>query len=116
FRTEKAVQNFLSGNFGDEFSGQIPDQASFGANTGAIRARDRAGRDAVVYYTPVPGASWGLVSETSWSGLLSLYQNYMVLQSVLFVLGVLLPALVVGNRIRHITAPIYRLKSAAAEV
>jgi PAS domain S-box-containing protein len=116
FTTQKAVQNFLSRNYIDEFSDQIPDRGGYDADAGAIRARDLHGRDSVVYYTAVPGATWGLVSEASWSGLLGLYRNYLVLQSVLFVLGVLLPAVLVGNRIRHITAPIFRLKTAAGEV
>jgi signal transduction histidine kinase len=116
FSGQEAVTSLLTGNFVDEFSGQEPLQAGFRGNAGAVRVRDGDGGDVIAYFSAIPGTGWGLVSESSWGGLLSVYRRYLITQSFLFVLGVILPALVVGTGIRRITEPIYQLMSAAREV
>jgi signal transduction histidine kinase len=111
-----AVASALRGDFVDEFAQQGPAQAGFQGSAGAMRTRSRDGQDVVAYYAAIPGTPWSLVSEASWGGLLSLYQGYLLAQSLLFVLGVAIPALVVAFAIRRITEPIFRLMGAAREV
>jgi HAMP domain-containing protein len=116
FSAEEAVRNLLTGNFVDDFSEQTSRLAGFRGNGGAVRFRNIEGRDVIAYFSTIPGTKWGLVSEYSWAGLLSVYQNYLIAQALLFILGVLLPAIIVRYGIRRITEPIYRLMSAAREV
>lgn len=110
------VEHFLAGIFVDQFSNPAQARTNFGANTGALRSLDSEGRDVVAYYAQVPGTSWVLVTESSWNGILSYYQAYQVVQVLLFVLGVVVPALIVAFGIRRLTEPIYALKTAATEV
>lgn len=110
------VARALRGDFVDEFATREPAQASFHGSAGAMRTQGGDGQDVVAYYAAVPGTPWSLISEASWGGLLSLYQGYLLVQSLLFVLGVAIPALVVGLAIRRITEPIFRLMGAAREV
>jgi PAS domain S-box-containing protein len=97
-------------------SRDTPAAEGFQGSGGALRARDASGRDVVAYHSEIPGSPWILVSESSWSGILSYYRNYLLAQTLLFVLGVAFPALVVGFGIRQITEPIFRLMGAAREV
>lgn len=114
FQGQPAVQHLLANDFIDEFAAQAGSISS--GDAGAIRTRDVQKTDIIAYFSPVPGTHWGLVSEAGWSALMNLYQSYLYTQSALFILGVLLPALLVSYRIRSITEPIYRLQTAAREV
>lgn len=116
FEQQEPVSHITSGNISDQFSLQSRGRPDFLGNAGALRTNDVEGRQVVAYYAKVPGTGWGLVSEASWVGLLSYYRIYLTIQSFLFVLGVVLPALIVAYGIRQITEPIFRLKTAAKEV
>ncbi len=96
--TQPAVQQVLSGK------------------VGYLRTRDAQGHDIVASYAPVPGTTWGLVTEISWATLMSASQGYRLFLIVLLVLGVVGPALVVTVGVRRITGPIARLIVAAQEV
>lgn len=58
----------------------------------AYRASDAEGRDVAVAVAPVPGTSWGLVSETEWAALTSPSRRYGRFLLLLLALGVILPA------------------------
>ena len=116
FSDQPAVARFMSGEFTSGNSSFAGEQGWNRGSAGALRAENNAGIQVVAYYSAIPGTRWGLVSEESWAGLLGFYHNYLVAQSVLFVLGVLIPALVVGYGIRRITQPIYQLMSGARRV
>jgi len=49
-------------------------------------------RDVVVAFAPVPGTSWGLITEEEWSALAGPSRRYGRLLLVLLVLGIILPA------------------------
>jgi len=104
------------GRIGEDFSGQAVVQASLNSQPGAIRTRDLAGRDIVAGFAPVPGTSWGLVSEESWAVLTSPGRGYRQFLLVLLALGVLVPALVVAVGTGRITKPIRELIGAAQAV
>lgn len=58
----------------------------------AYRGRDREGRDVVVAVAPVPGTSWGLVTDTEWAALTSPSRTYGRFLLLLLALGTVLPA------------------------
>lgn len=58
----------------------------------AYRTRDAEGRDVVVAVAPVPGTSWGLVSETEWDALTSPSRRYGRFLLLLLALGIVLPS------------------------
>lgn len=72
--------------------------------------------DIVASFASVPGTPWTLISEESWSVLMSSSQPYRQFLLVLLVLGVVVPALVVTVGVRRITGPLGRLTRAAQEV
>ena len=98
FSTEAAVQQVLEG--------QID----------AVRTQDLAGNEIVAGFAPVPGSPWGLVAEERWSSLTSGFESYRNFLVVLLILGVLVPAIVVGFGVRRITKPITDLIGGAQDV
>ncbi|MGD8623108.1 MAG: SpoIIE family protein phosphatase [Anaerolineae bacterium] len=61
---------------------------------GAQRLRDQGDerRDIVVAFAPVPGTSWGLITEQDWSTLAGPSRRYGRILLLLLVLGIILPA------------------------
>jgi hypothetical protein len=100
----------------DDASAQAVVQQVLSGQVDAIRTRDFEGRDIVAGFAPVPGTSWGLITEESWAVLISGSRGYQQFLLLLLVLGVVVPALVVTVGVRRITKPITELIGAAQEV
>jgi nitrate/nitrite-specific signal transduction histidine kinase len=101
---------------GEDFSHQEVVQQVLSGQVNATRTRDLENRDIVASFAPVPGTPWGLVTEESWTALISASQGYRRSLLLLLVLGVVVPALVVAVAVRRITHPITELIAAAQEV
>jgi GAF domain-containing protein/HAMP domain-containing protein len=101
---------------GEEFSEQAVVQEALSGQVGAIRTRAPEGQDIVASFAPVPGTSWGLVTEESWAALTSPSRGYRQFLLLLLALGVLVPALVVAIAVNRITRPITELIGAAQAV
>ncbi|HEX9029867.1 MAG TPA: cache domain-containing protein, partial [Anaerolineales bacterium] len=63
---------------------------------GHLRTRDINNEEIIASYAPVPGTSWGLVTEQSWEALLSSGQPYRQVLLLLLGLGIVMPAVVVA--------------------
>jgi nitrate/nitrite-specific signal transduction histidine kinase len=100
----------------DDVSAQAVVQQVLSGQVGAVRTRDFEGRDIVASFAPVPGTSWGLVTQERWAALISPSQGYRQILLLLLALGVLVPVLVVTVGVRRITRPIVELIDAAQEV
>jgi nitrate/nitrite-specific signal transduction histidine kinase len=81
-----------------------------------VRVRNSAGEEIVAGLAPVPGTSWSLVTVQRWADLIGTAQRYGRVLVLLLVLGVTVPALVIGVGATRITRPIQELTAAAAEV
>lgn len=101
---------------GEDFSHLDAVKRVLRGETGAIRARDIAGRDAVTGFTPVPRTSWGLVTEKRWSEVTEVLRPYSRLMLILLGLGAVVPVVVVALGVRRITRPIAELTQAAEDV
>jgi len=101
---------------GDDFSALEPVQRVLHGETGALRARNREGQEVVAGYAPVPGTSWGLVTEENWDALIQISQPYTRFLLALLALGVLVPAGVAALGARRITEPLTRLTAAARRI
>jgi PAS domain S-box-containing protein len=101
---------------GQDFSRQRAVQQLLSGKSDALRTRDLTGQDIVASFAPVPGTSWGLVTEVSWDVLLSASQGYRQFLLLLLALGVLIPAVVVAIGVGRITKPIVELTDAARQV
>jgi nitrate/nitrite-specific signal transduction histidine kinase len=101
---------------GDDLSEQEVVQRVLHGEVGALRTRDLDGREIVASFSPVPGTSWGLVTEESWAALIRPSQGYQRFLLLLVVLGVVIPTLMVAVGVRRITKPIADLIGAAQEV
>jgi PAS domain S-box-containing protein len=110
------MNGWMEGDFVQQLSEGSSVVSGFSGSGGALRVRGVDGRDVVAYLAEIPGTPWVLVSESSWAGILSYYQVYLLIQTLLFVFGVAFPALIVAFGIRRITDPVYRLIGAAKEV
>jgi HAMP domain-containing protein len=100
----------------DDVSAQAIVRQVLSGQVGAVRTRDFEGRDIVASFAPVPGTSWGLVTQERWAALISPSQGYRQILLLLLALGVLVPVLVVTVGVRRITRPIVELIDAAQEV
>ena len=85
-------------------------------NVGEYRFEDADGKDVIASYSPVRGTPWVLVSEESWSTLMSSSEGHRQFLLFLLALGVVFPALVVTAGVTKITGPIARLIDGAKEV
>ena len=83
---------------------------------GALRTSDVSGHDIVASFSPVPGTSWGLVTEEFWAVLTKSGRSYQRFLLLLLLAGVVFPTLVVTAGVRKITRPIGQLIQAAQEV
>ena len=103
---------------GEDFSGQPLVQAVLAGQTGARRTEGLEQHAIVAGYAPVPGTSWGLVTEESWTMLIRRSQGYQwsLLLLLLLTLGVVLPAVVVTLGVRRLILPVEQLIAAAQEV
>jgi GAF domain-containing protein/HAMP domain-containing protein len=104
------------GRIGGHFSVHPVVRQVLDGQVGAIRTRDLDGREMVASFAPVPGTSWGLVSQESWTALISASRGYQQFLVFLLALGMVVPALVVAVGVRRITRPIVELIGAAQEV
>jgi signal transduction histidine kinase len=101
---------------GDDFSKQTVVQRVLSGQMGALRARDLDGQDIVASFAPVPGTSWGLVTEESWSALIRPIRRYGQFLLLLLVLGMVAPAFIATAGVKRITQPIADLIGAAQEI
>jgi nitrate/nitrite-specific signal transduction histidine kinase len=101
---------------GADFSSQTTVKRLLAGEAGASRTQDVDGLDIVAGYAPVPGTSWGLVTEETWATLISTSQGYRQFLFVLILLGIVIPVVVVAVGVRRITGPINALIVAAQEV
>ena len=100
----------------DDVSAHEIVQQVLSGQVGAIRTRDFEGQDIVASFAPVPGTSWGLVTQESWATLTRSSRGYGQFLLLLLALGVVVPVLVVTVGVRRITRPIAELIGAAQEV
>ena len=83
---------------------------------GAIRNRDQQGTDRVSAFAPIPGTPWGLVTEESWSSLISGSRNTQRYLLLLLALGVIVPAIVVTIGLKRVMRPIKSLTQGAQRI
>jgi nitrate/nitrite-specific signal transduction histidine kinase len=112
----RAIYHSDPARIGEDLSGQAVVQQALSGEVGALRTRDFGGRDIVASFAPVPGTSWGLITEESWAALTSSSRRYGRFLLFLLALGVVAPAVIVTVGVRRITQPIARLIRAAQEV
>ncbi len=84
--------------------------------TGYLQMRNAQGVDVLATFAPVPGTSWGLITEENWSGLLAASQGYGQFLVLLLALGILAPIVVVLTGVRRITEPVTQLTAAARNI
>jgi len=101
---------------GEDFSTQPAVEQIFSRQTGNIRTRDFDGDDIVASFAPVPGTPWGLVTEESWSSLISASQGYQRFLLLLLAIGVILPVVFVVIGVRKLMRPLKDLTVAAQQV
>jgi HAMP domain-containing protein len=91
-------------------------QRVLSGQSGAVRTLDFTGQDIMTGFAPVPGTSWGLVTEEPWTTLIRGFRKYQNSLLFLLALGVVFPTILVAVGVRQITKPITDLMSAAQEV
>ena len=67
-------------------------------------------------FSPIPGTSWGLVNEESWSALTSGGRNTQRYLLLLLALGIAVPAVLVAVGLKRVMRPVEELKTAAREL
>ncbi len=102
-----------SGLIANDFSTQHIVQRVLDGQSDAIRTKDIEGHSIVASYAPVPGTSWGMVTEESWGSVTSSSRGYRNILILLLALGVIVPTVIVNIGVRRITKPIAEVSSAA---
>ena len=114
--TGHVIYHSQGAHIGEDLSREPAVQAVVAGQAGNLRSLDESGRALLAGYAPVPGTPWGLVTEESWSSLLSASREYGSLLLFLLGLGIVVPVIILAFGIRQITRPIEELKAAAKEV
>ena len=101
---------------GRDFGGEGVVKRVLKGEAGSLRTSSFSGEDIVTGFSPVPGTSWGLVTEESWAGLISQSQgarNYLL---ILLAVGIAIPIIFVIVGLRRIMRPVDNLIRAARQV
>ncbi|MEZ4620682.1 MAG: GAF domain-containing protein [Caldilineaceae bacterium] len=124
--TGRVIYHSQAAQIGENFSDELVVQqllagsglgaAANNETLGAVRTNDRDGNEIVAGFAHVPGTEWGLVTETSWATLLGMGNMYQRFLLLLFVLGILTPALFVSIGTQRIIQPIIDMIGAAQKV
>jgi signal transduction histidine kinase len=101
---------------GRDFSNQAVVQLVMRGTQGAFRTRDLEENDIVASFAPVPGTSWGLITEESWHELTATNRRYQRFLMVLLGLGVIVPIGIVIVGMQQIMRPINSMIAAAREI
>jgi signal transduction histidine kinase len=101
---------------GKDFSAQKVVDMVLNGSAGAYHTRDFEGQEIVASFAPVPGTSWGLVTEESWAALTESSRRYGQLLFLLLASGVAVPTVIIAIGVRRITQPITELIRAAREI
>lgn len=114
----RVIYHTNTDRIGEDFSRQPVIQEVLAGQTGARRTQGLDKHAIVAGYAPVPGTSWGLVTEESWAMLIRRSQGFQwsLLLLLLLTLGVVLPAVVVTLGVRRLILPVEQLITAAQEV
>ncbi len=112
----RVIYHSTTDYIGKDFSTQMVVEMVQNGWAGAYRTHDLDGRDIVASFAPVPGTSWGLVTEESWAALTESSRRYEQLLLLLLVLVVAVPASIVTVGVRRITRPISELIHAAQQI
>ena len=83
-------------HIGEGITGRLEVDQALSGRSGAIQTQDFEGRDIVAAYAPVPGTSWGLVTEELWDMLTQSSRGYGQSLLILLSVGVLLPTTGIG--------------------
>jgi nitrate/nitrite-specific signal transduction histidine kinase len=112
----RVIYHSDAGRVGEDLSQRPVVQQALEGDVDAFRTQDHEDRDIVASFAPVPGTSWSLIIEESWSALTSSSRGYRQFLLLLLAMGVLVPTLIVTIGVRHITQPISELIGAAQSV
>ncbi len=112
----KAIYHDAPERVGTDLRGEQPVTQVRLGSIGAIRTKDLDGEDLLSAFAPIPGTSWGLVTEESWSALSSGSRDYQRFLLLLLALGVAVPAVLVAVGLKRVMRPVEELKRAAKEV
>jgi signal transduction histidine kinase len=112
----RVIYHTTADRIGEDFAGLEVVQRVVAGETGALRTRDFEGQEIVASYAPIPGTSWGLVSEESWAVLTESSRRYGQYLLLLLGLGIAAPVLIVGVGVRRIIQPIADLIEAARAI
>jgi serine phosphatase RsbU (regulator of sigma subunit) len=86
---------------GENISGREGVTQVLTGQSGAMRVRNDSGQDVVSAFAPVPGTSWGLITEEDWSILTAPTRRFGQVLLVLLGLGMVLPTLGVTQLVRQ---------------
>lgn len=84
--------------------------------TGALRTTDERGVNVLASFASVPGTDWGLIIEQRWRSVIAPVRSQEALLIFLFLLGVLVPGVIVTRGVRSITKPVVDLVNSATRL
>lgn len=80
---------------GRDLGAGVPVMRAVGGETGAILTEDAAGESVISGYAPVPGTSWGLITQERWEDVIGPMRGYSRLLLGLLVVGGLISSLLI---------------------
>ena len=112
----RVIYHSSSSLIGADFSGEETVRKVLAGEANSLRTSSSSGADILAAFSPVPGTTWGLVTEESWSGLISQSQGERNLLLLLLAMGIVIPILFVIVGLRRIMRPVDNLIRAARQI
>ena len=76
-----------SSEFATDLSSTVPVMGAIGGENGAVITKDSAGETVISGFAPVPGTSWGVITQERWESVVGPIRDYSKLLLGLLVLG-----------------------------
>ena len=102
--------------FGADLATTEPVMSVVEGNTGAVVADDITGERVVSGYAPVPGTSWGVVTQEEWSNVIGPIQSHNRVLLALLILGGVISTVLIFFAIGRVLKPIKALTRGAQRI
>lgn len=113
---DKAIFHRQSGFIGDDFSTFSPVASVINGDDGALISEDRAGQSVLSGFAPVPGTSWGVVTQERWANVVGPIRTSSLQVIGLLIIGALTAGSGVWFFIGRTLRPIRELSQGAQRI
>jgi len=112
----RVIYHSDSDYIGADFSSEAVVELVLSGEGNAVRVKDFLGPDTISSFAAIPNTNWGLIREDDWRVLTRDMRAFQPILVLLFLAGLVVPAVMIAKSVKHVTSPIEKLTAATQEV